>query len=262
MDLNSDQKLILKNYFNPFFEKSHENLTVDPRFYTQFESLESINKLPFLFEIDAFCCRLLIAKIKNEKICIYADFDTDAVTATGVMFHGLIDLGFSKDLLKFYTPDRFREGYGINAGAIVDLANNFDLIITVDCGISSEIEADLVLNLKGCDLIITDHHVKSGGRPNALCVCNPRLNKFYVNKDGILPDFNQLKTDLENLLPGKEKDKFQNWLETFEKIKNNKMILKEETGNSDIFLSESVTGVGVSWFCLVWLGYFLEVIFD
>jgi hypothetical protein len=213
------------------------------QFYTQLELSEYKNKLPFIHDIEFFCIRLHQALLKNEKICIYADFDTDAVTATGVMYWGLIDLGFNKDKIKFYTPDRFTEGYGVNIEAIDWISKEVDLIITVDCGINSTAEADVVLKNKKADLLITDHHHLTTELPNCLGVCNPRLSEF--KRDKKLSD-SRYKTLI------KKNPRYLNFMES---IKNRFEIPESNTNPK---LSHSVTGVGVAWFCLVWLGYFIE----
>ena len=193
-------------------------------FYTNLNIDEFIVKLPYLHDVEKFCMRLYKAFQQNHRICIYSDYDTDAVTATATMYWGLIELGFNKDLLSFYAPDRFTEGYGMNVDAISQLALKNDLIISVDCGINSVAEADKLREMREnsltqCELIITDHHHLSGYLPNCEAVCNPRLSFDWTQH-------------------------------TFE--------FDGKSESTLVFLSDSVTGVGVAWFCLVWLGYFLE----
>ena len=48
-----------------------------------------------------------------------------------------------------------------------------NLIITVDCGISSHKEIDYANSL-GIDVIITDHHEINSGIPNAFAIINPK----------------------------------------------------------------------------------------
>jgi single-stranded-DNA-specific exonuclease len=58
----------------------------------------------------------------------------------------------------WHLPSRFEEGYGLNAGTLTRLAGEgFDLVLTVDCGITAleEVEHAHALGLK---VIVTDHH--------------------------------------------------------------------------------------------------------
>lgn len=50
-----------------------------------------------------------------------------------------------------------------------------DLVITVDCGVNSAVEADYAKKIQ-LDLIITDHHEPIGKKPSALAVINPKLS--------------------------------------------------------------------------------------
>jgi hypothetical protein len=227
---------IFTEYSDRFGLDLNQKPPVD-KFYTQLEPDEYLEKLPYIHDIEYFCVRLRQALEKNQTICIYADFDTDAVTATGIMYWGLIDLGFNPEKLFFYTPDRFKEGYGVNTEAIDYLSKQVDLIITVDCGINSVLEADIVLKNAHADLIITDHHHLTEQLPNCLAVCNPRLSEYK----------NNLKRGGEKL--SKEEKAFIKTLEI-------RRVGVESVTNPK--LSHSVTGVGTAWFCLVWLGYYLD----
>ena len=150
-------------------------------FFTQFNAQEYEQKLPYLFDIDKFCDRLKKAMDLGEKICIYSDYDTDAITATATMYWGLIELGVKSELLDFYAPDRFIEGYGMNPDAALELSKKYDLVISVDCGINSVSEAK-VFKSSSCDLIITDHHQLTGEVPDCVAVINPRLSKVYTDR--------------------------------------------------------------------------------
>jgi hypothetical protein len=247
------------------FKKPDFSPTLDlPKFFTQLDKDSYYQYLPYLNTIQAFCMRLLLAKILGQKICIYSDYDTDAITATTTMYFGLIELGFDKDLIDFYAPDRFTEGYGMNTEATKRLALDFDLIISVDCGINACNEAQII-KLTSCDLIITDHHHLQDSPPDCVAVLNPRLGSYfdqnpkklvtYLTKLGewkkILPPYlekllNELTHDQKNIL--------------IKYLKNSTRDPLDFTLEPNKFMSESVTGVGVAWFCVVWLGYFLEVI--
>jgi single-stranded-DNA-specific exonuclease len=239
----------LKNYFERFFPKEMVKLE---KFYTalDYESFEQY--LPLLNGIDTFCLRLLQAKLFKEKICIYADYDTDAISAATVMFWGLVELGFDKKLITYYTPDRFSESYGVNKTAVTELAKENDLIITVDCGISSVEEAQLLKETK-CDFLITDHHQMSAALPEAVGIVNPQL--WNLSKEQ-LSGFKKQQT--------LEKKKILARLGNFdqESLKLLLSRISEETKigwkYSTKQLSQSTVGAGVAWFSIVWLGYFLK----
>lgn len=227
---------ILTNYLDRFTNLSSNQVTnSDTKFYTNYSTEEHYSKLPYLYDIENFCLRLYKAYKENQKICIYSDYDTDAITATGVMYWGLIEFGFQKELISYYAPDRFIEGYGINLEAIKKLSKDNDLIISVDCGINSVTEADFLLSEK-CDLIITDHHLLVGEIPKAISVCNPRLSDYYKAE----AQGKEINKVLLNQFPEAVK-----WLNELKKSPKN-------------YMSHSVTGVGVAWFVLVWYKYFLE----
>ena len=107
----------------------------------------------------------------KERIYIYGDYDVDGVSSTSILFLYFKSIDFP---VKYYIPNRLEEGYGINEEAIKKIHNDgCDLIITVDCGITSVKEVDLANEL-GIDVIITDHHECQSEIPNALAIVNPK----------------------------------------------------------------------------------------
>jgi single-stranded-DNA-specific exonuclease len=114
--------------------------------------------------------RIGIARQKGERVAIYGDYDIDGITASAVMLESLGALGI---IAESYIPDRFEEGYGINQEALASLKERgFDLVISVDCGITSVKEAAWAKD-NGLDLIITDHHSVPENIPEAIAVINP-----------------------------------------------------------------------------------------
>ncbi|NJS41421.1 hypothetical protein HC766_03555 [Candidatus Gracilibacteria bacterium] len=220
---------IIREYAQRFWVGPSKHFDV---FFTKYED-DWLEKIPYLHTIESFCVRLQKAIESKEKICIYSDYDTDAITATGVMYWGLIELGVKKENLAFYVPDRFTEGYGMNTDAAGELASKFDLIISVDCGVNSTKEAEIIAKA-GKDLIITDHHQLIGNIPQAVAVINPQIFQVY----------------------GGQKE--------FEKVwsKNKNRFIRDFVVSIDDekrYLSPSVTGVGVAWFCILWLAYYLRM---
>lgn len=137
---------------------------------------------PFLLTDMTPAVERIIAAIKNkESIVIYGDYDIDGLTATSLMLDFLGSLGAK---VKGYIPDRFEEGYGINRQALANLQQDgADLVISVDCGITSRSEAAWAKS-HGLDLVITDHHAVPEQLPKAVAVINPkRPGDTYPFKD-------------------------------------------------------------------------------
>lgn len=115
--------------------------------------------------------RLLRAIQEGELIAVYGDYDVDGVTATALMVQTLRHLGAQACP---YIPDRFEEGYGVNKGALSTLhEQGVKVVLTVDCGIRSPVEAEYARSL-GIDLIICDHHEPQGQVPDAYAVVCPK----------------------------------------------------------------------------------------
>ncbi len=115
--------------------------------------------------------RLLYAVDHREKIAIYGDYDVDGVTATTLMVEVLQAYGAD---VQWYIPNRFDEGYGLNADAVRELhERGVDVLLTVDCGIRSPGEARLAAQL-GMDIIISDHHQPGSELPEAVGVICPK----------------------------------------------------------------------------------------
>ncbi|RPI30852.1 MAG: single-stranded-DNA-specific exonuclease RecJ, partial [Chloroflexota bacterium] len=109
---------------------------------------------PFvMLGVPAAVDRLEWAILHNEKIAIYGDYDADGVTATALLVEVLKGLNAQ---VQGYIPNRFDEGYGLNKEALDALhGSGVNVVVTVDCGIRSLVEADHAQRI-GIDLIITD----------------------------------------------------------------------------------------------------------
>lgn len=121
--------------------------------------------------------RIIKAIDKKEKIIIYGDYDADGITSSTILKRFFKDIGVNVDV---YIPNRLIEGYGMNEEAIKKIANDgYNLIITVDCGITGIKETELA-NKLGVDVIITDHHEPGDEIPNAVAVvdCKRKDNSY------------------------------------------------------------------------------------
>ena len=120
----------------------------------------------------------IVTAIKNkEKIVIYGDYDVDGITSITVLKSFLEERGLQVDQ---YIPNRLEEGYGLNKPALEEIASKkYDLMITVDCGISAIEEIDYANSL-GIQTIITDHHEPVEELPKAFAVIDAKRkdNKY------------------------------------------------------------------------------------
>lgn len=115
--------------------------------------------------------RLVRAFHKNEKICIYADFDLDGTSGLALLKTGMLALGFPE--VMHYQPKRLSEGYGFHAAAVEELhRQGVSLIITVDVGITAHATVTKARDL-GVDVILTDHHLPAETLPDAFVIVNP-----------------------------------------------------------------------------------------
>ena len=81
---------------------------------------------------------------------------------------------YKEENIDFYIPHRYREGYGVSKQGI-DFAkeNNFQLIISLDCGIKS-VELIGYADTLGIDFIVCDHHLPDEELPPAVAILNPK----------------------------------------------------------------------------------------
>lgn len=128
---------------------------------------------PFLFtDMEKATARIIKAAENNEHITIYGDYDADGIDATAILYKFFRnEMGISN--LSWYIPDRFNDGYGLSNKTIDILKERgCELVVTVDCGITSVNEAEYIKE-KGMDLVITDHHRPGNEIPDAVAVIDP-----------------------------------------------------------------------------------------
>lgn len=142
---------------------------------------------PFLLpDMDAAVSRLHLAIEKGEAVAVHGDYDVDGITGTVLLYAGLDALGCTD--LDYHIPLRLRDGYGLSGEALREAAaQETQLVISVDCGVSAHTEAALAKEL-GVELIITDHHQPPPVLPDALAVINPQRQDSlfpYQNLAGV-----------------------------------------------------------------------------
>lgn len=128
---------------------------------------------PFLFkDMNKAMERLFSAVKKREKVMVYGDYDADGVCSTTILWKVLQALGLEADI---YIPFREGEGYGLNQAVAERIAaQGYQLVITIDCGISN-IKEITYLKEQGIETLVLDHHEEPLTRPPALAIINPSL---------------------------------------------------------------------------------------
>ena len=142
-----------KNYFRPQLNDLHDPLLMK--------------------DMDKAVHRVFEAFSKKEKILVFGDYDVDGTTSVACMYRFLRKI-YQPELVEFYIPHRYREGYGVSKMGI-DYAkeNGFSLIISLDCGIKS---VELIQYAKKIDIdfIVCDHHLPEDELPPAVAILNPK----------------------------------------------------------------------------------------
>lgn len=116
--------------------------------------------------------------IKNrEKVLVFGDYDCDGIGAVSILTLYLRD----KLDVKYFIPNRITDGYGMTVDALKGIISKRrpNLVITVDCGITSVEEVEY-LKSEGIDVIVTDHHEPQDVLPDCIIV-DPKVQKtgFY-----------------------------------------------------------------------------------
>lgn len=140
-----------KDFFRPDLDKLHD---------------------PFLMkDMEKAVHRLHYAIQNDEKILVYGDYDVDGTTSVAMVYDYLRRF---YDRVDFYIPDRYKEGYGISERGVRWAAeNNFNLVISLDCGIKAIEKVQLAKDL-GVDFIICDHHTPGEVLPPAIAILDPK----------------------------------------------------------------------------------------
>jgi single-stranded-DNA-specific exonuclease len=129
-------------------------------------------------DMDVAAARLVAALQRGEKIAVFGDYDVDGATSSALLLRFLRAVGSEARL---YVPDRLREGYGPNAAALRQLAEEgIKLVLCVDCGTTAH-EPLAAAKAAGLDVIVLDHHASEPELPPAVAIVNP--NRLDENAD-------------------------------------------------------------------------------
>ncbi|MDY5949694.1 MAG: DHH family phosphoesterase [Helicobacter sp.] len=126
-------------------------------------------------EASLFVCQSIL---KNEKIVIVGDYDTDGICATSIILDFFDQLSYNN--VAFAMPNRFIHGYGFSTKLFHEILkehSDVKVIITVDNGVSSFQAADLCRE-HNIGLIITDHHTLEvdSNKSQKIPCCNFMIN--------------------------------------------------------------------------------------
>lgn len=154
-------------------QRSVDNIEKAKAFFNP--DLNSVHDPFAMKDMEAAVERLLLAIENQQKILVYGDYDVDGTTSVAMMVSFLRHI-YKKELIEFYIPHRYKEGYGLSAAGVEYAANNsFDLVITLDCGIKS-VDKIKYGNSLGLDFIVCDHHLPDVELPPAVAILNPKQN--------------------------------------------------------------------------------------
>jgi len=136
---------------------------------------------PPMRDLDRAVERLRRALATGERIVVYGDYDVDGIAGSAILVRVFRELGAT---VAAYIPNRYEEGYGINAAALRHLATDgAKVVVSVDCGVTAVNEALLARDL-GIDLIVTDHHHPPSHLPDSFALVNPRRpGDLSIEKD-------------------------------------------------------------------------------
>jgi len=142
-------------------------------------SLSNLND-PFLFEDMKSAVELIEKHIeKNSRFLIFGDYDVDGISASAILIKYFESVGVK---VSSFMPNRYEDGYGLNVKTLEKIFEKGkpDIIITVDCGITSVEEVEFI-KTKGIDIVVTDHHEMAEKLPNCLII-NPKASQSYPFK--------------------------------------------------------------------------------
>ena len=143
-----------EDFLNPDYQKLHDPL--------------------LLPDMEKARDRVIEAIKNNEHIVVFSDYDCDGLPGAVVLSDFFTRTKYTN--VSFYIPHRHNEGFGLNTGAIEEIAlRGTKLMITVDCGIANAEEVAFA-NGKGIDVIITDHHKPNPSLPEAYAIVNQNRN--------------------------------------------------------------------------------------
>lgn len=139
--------------------------------------LSNVVHSPYLLKnVDKLVERIIRAINNNEKISIFSDPDFDGSSASVILYKHL--LNFTNNIQLIYSERS--AGHG-SSNAIDQVGEDTNLYIAVDSS-SNDAEEMKLLQSKGIDCLIIDHHPITNPNPYAIIVNPQQDGCFYPNK--------------------------------------------------------------------------------
>ncbi len=108
----------------------------------------------------------------NERVGVFGDYDCDGITAAALIVRCFERRGMTP-LVRL--PHRVHDGYGLSKKIAEEwISCGIKLLITVDTGITA-VEPIRMLQEKGIDVIVVDHHHLQAELPPAFALLHPAL---------------------------------------------------------------------------------------
>lgn len=172
MQMLSQQLSIDKKLIEILVSRGYD--TQDKIYDFLYPSLDKLTDVHCYNGFDAVIARIKRAVDEGESILLYGDYDCDGVCGVSILYNYFKSIGVHADC---FLPNRHSDGYGISVDALERLAENYysDLLISVDCGITSVEEVQYARETLGFDVIVTDHHEAGDTLPDCL-IFNPKLS--------------------------------------------------------------------------------------
>ena len=166
---------------NILAQRGFSNFNLAKNFFRP--SLQALHSPWLMKDMEKAVSRIIAATTNKEKILVFGDYDVDGTTSVASFYQFLSSI-YDKDFLDFYIPHRYKEGYGVSKiGIDFAAANNFTLIVCLDCGIKS-VELIGYAKSLGIDFVICDHHLPGNILPDASAILNPKQSDCnYPFKD-------------------------------------------------------------------------------
>lgn len=107
---------------------------------------------------------------EKKRVAIFADYDADGIPGAAILTTTMRFLKTEPALI--IIPDR-EDGYGLKEKNLAKIIKEkIDLLITIDCGITSVSEINF-LRQKNIEVIVIDHHLAKVKLPNASAIIDP-----------------------------------------------------------------------------------------
>jgi single-stranded-DNA-specific exonuclease len=145
------------------------------------EPVDGLHDPRLLPDADVALARIGRARERGERVLVFGDFDADGLTGLAILVLALRRLGLDAAP---YVPERIGDGHGLSMRAVEQAeAQGRTLIVTADCGTSSETEIAAARE-RGLDVVVTDHHHAPQWPQSAVAVVNPqRADSGYPDRD-------------------------------------------------------------------------------